>query len=304
MKSMQLELSLQDREEAPSLNTCRRQGSLFFSVLSENFRMGSSSSAEKEADKGGQRGTAGTSKGQGARGGVAAAPPLLSDTDKAVLDIKRQQGRLIKTRVRLEGDVKHLVQAATKLKTAGQNERAITLLKLRRSKAREVQLLEANLAKLEELKTSVQVQLQQAQVLLVLQEGTKALESMRAAMPLELADTILEDSAAAIEAEQQVAQLLSGSAFSAADEDELDEEFAALGVEAPPTAAPAAPAAPADPADPAAPAAPAAAAVSMATGVGNMMPEAPKSAPAPVLPPVEVPARKEGSRLQREAALA
>ena len=87
--------------------------------------MGSSSSADK-----------GAGAGAAPKKAAAATPaqPQLSDSDKAVLDIKRQQGRLLKTRLRLENDASSLVTAATRLKQAGQPERALTLLKLRRSK--------------------------------------------------------------------------------------------------------------------------------------------------------------------------
>ena len=89
---------------------------------------------------------------------VVNTPPKLSTVDKTILDIKRQQGRLIKCRIRLDEDAKKLYMNASKLKSVGDKDRALIFLRLRRSKVKESQNLEANIAKLEDLKTGVEIE--------------------------------------------------------------------------------------------------------------------------------------------------
>jgi len=157
-------------------------------------------------------------------------PPQLSEADKSILEIKRVQSRLIKNRTRYEEDCKRLYFNAQKLKSENFNERAMILLRLRRSKMKETQNIEANISTLEELKNNVEIQMQQSLVLNMLAEGTRTLEMLNNQMPLEMAEKILDDTQAALEAERQLRELLTGN-FSAEEDVELEDEFAKLGIE-------------------------------------------------------------------------
>ena len=88
-------------------------------------------------------------------------PPAISETDKAILDIKRQRGRLIKSRDKLDEEVVKLYAGAVKFKASGQSDRARTILKLRRSKIKLSENLVGYLAKLDSMQTLVEAQQQQ-----------------------------------------------------------------------------------------------------------------------------------------------
>ena len=68
---------------------------------------------------------------------------------------------------------------------------------------------------------------QNAAVVQALQSGTKALNKMHEELPLEQVESILEDNAMAVERQDSINVVLSES-LDAVDNNELDEEYAAL----------------------------------------------------------------------------
>ncbi|KAG5188529.1 Snf7-domain-containing protein, partial [Tribonema minus] len=213
----------------------------------------------------------------GGNGAKVKNRPHVSDHDKAVLDLKVARDRLKRYQKKLDGEAQMLTTQAQALVKEGRKDRALVLLKIKRFKAEQASKADAQLFTVTELLETVEWEGHQAQVLAALSEGTKALNSLHEAMPIEDVEQLMADTQEALEYEQQVNSIIAG-AWSPENEDELLEEFEALQKEMAAEAAPAAAAAAAAPAavaaDAAAEAAAAAAAASAAAAVLRPKPAA------------------------------
>ncbi|KAK7753856.1 Vacuolar protein sorting-associated protein 20 [Diatrype stigma] len=177
--------------------------------------------------------------------------------DKAILDLKIQRDKLHQYQRRItvltdrETEVarQEMAQmAAAAQRTGGDKDkdahRRRALLALRRKKYQE-QLLaktDAQLAQLEQLTRSVEFAAIQKDVVFGLRQGTRVLQEIHAEMGgLEHVEKLMGDTAEAIAYQQEVSDMLGGR-ITNQDEDEVEDELAALEAEINgPTTLPAAP---------------------------------------------------------------
>ncbi len=151
----------------------------------------------------------------------------ISDFDRTMLDLKNSRDKLKRYRKKLDADTVRLQDRARELVSQKQNNRALTLLKLKSFKTKEADKVDAQLFNVLNMIQNVEWESQNIMVLKALKEGTEALNKMHSEMPLETVESILEESNEAIETENSISELLRGK-FSAEEEDSLAEEYAAL----------------------------------------------------------------------------
>ncbi|RYO82207.1 hypothetical protein DL766_006842 [Monosporascus sp. MC13-8B] len=163
--------------------------------------------------------------------------------DKAILDLKNQRDKLHQYQRRIGALTERETEAARALLARGDRPRA--LLALRRKKYQE-QLLsrtDAQLAQLERLTRDVEFAAIQRDVVFGLREGTRVLREIHQEMGgLEHVEKLMGETADAIAYQQEISDMLGGR-MTNQDEDEVEDELAALEneVNAPAPKLPAAP---------------------------------------------------------------
>ncbi|KIH95252.1 charged multivesicular body protein 6 [Sporothrix brasiliensis 5110] len=167
--------------------------------------------------------------------------------DKAILDLKIQRDKLHQYQRRITVLTSRETDAARAMLARGDKQRA--LLALRRKKYQESLLAktDAQLEQLEKLTSNVEFALIQKDVVFGLQQGTKVLQEIHKEMGgLAHVEKLMGDTADAIAYQNasgglpmfriaiEVSEMLGGS-MSNADEDEVEDELAALEAEMAPT---------------------------------------------------------------------
>ncbi|KAL6790301.1 Snf7 family [Trichoderma sp. SZMC 28013] len=155
----------------------------------------------------------------------------ITDQDKAILDMKIQRDRLHQYQRRITVLTDKETDIAKQMIAKGDKKRA--LLALRRKKYQESLLTktDAQLEQLERLTASVEFAQIQKDVVFGLQQGTKVLSEIHAEMGgIEHVEKLMGETADAIAYQNEISEML-GSRITAADEEEVDEELAALEAE-------------------------------------------------------------------------
>ncbi|KAH6621009.1 Snf7 family [Chaetomium sp. MPI-SDFR-AT-0129] len=148
--------------------------------------------------------------------------------DQAILDLKIQRDKLHQYQRRITHLTDRETQAARALLARGDKPRA--LLALRRKKYQESLLAktDAQLEQLERLTSSVEFALIQKDVLFGLQQGTAVLREIHAEMGgIENVEKLMGETAEAIAYQQEVSELIGGR-ISVQDEEDVEDELAAL----------------------------------------------------------------------------
>ncbi|KAG6006516.1 hypothetical protein E4U54_000170 [Claviceps lovelessii] len=151
--------------------------------------------------------------------------------DKAILDMKTQRDKLHQYQRRITVLTDKETDIAKQMLARGDKKRA--LLALRRKKYQETLLAktDAQLEQLEKLTSNVEFALIQKDVVFGLQQGTRVLKEIHAEMGgLENVEKLMGETAEAIAYQQEVSEMLGGQ-ISNQDEEEVEEELAALQAE-------------------------------------------------------------------------
>ncbi|KAK3344015.1 Snf7 family [Lasiosphaeria hispida] len=151
--------------------------------------------------------------------------------DKAILDLKTQRDKLHQYQRRITVLTDRETQIARQMLAQGDKKRA--LLALRRKKYQETLLAKTDgqLEQLEKLTSSVEFALIQKDVVFGLQQGTRVLKEIHAEMGgIDHVEKLMGETADAIAYQQEVSEMLGGR-ISNQDEDEVEDELAALEAE-------------------------------------------------------------------------
>ncbi|KAL6853258.1 hypothetical protein J3F83DRAFT_764672 [Trichoderma novae-zelandiae] len=155
----------------------------------------------------------------------------ITDQDKAILDMKIQRDRLHQYQRRITILTDKETDIAKQMLAKGDKKRA--LLALRRKKYQETLLskTDAQLEQLEKLTASVEFAQIQKDVVFGLQQGTKVLSEIHAEMGgIEHVEKLMGETADAIAYQNEISEML-GTRITAQDEEEVEDELAALEAE-------------------------------------------------------------------------
>ncbi|KAF4833638.1 Charged multivesicular body protein 6 [Colletotrichum siamense] len=148
--------------------------------------------------------------------------------DKAILDMKLQRDKLHQYQRRITVLTDKETAIAKQMLAKGDKPRA--LLALRRKKYQEslLQKTDAQLEQLEKLTSSVEFAMIQKDVVFGLQQGTKVLKEIHSEMGgIEHVEKLMGETADAIAYQKEVSDMLGGR-ISNQDEEEVEDELAAL----------------------------------------------------------------------------
>merc|ERR1712029_12923 len=148
----------------------------------------------------------------------------ITEQDSAILKLKKQRDQLQQYQKRIESVLEKDRQLAKKLLNEGKRDRAKLLLRKKKYQEGLLARTDGQLDNLERLVHDLEFAQVEKQVLDGLQVGNEALKKANAMFSIEEIEQIMEDTAEAIEKQQEIDALLSGQ-LSAEDEDEVLEEL-------------------------------------------------------------------------------
>ncbi|KAJ5546910.1 SNF7 family protein [Penicillium frequentans] len=154
--------------------------------------------------------------------------PKISSQDRAILDLKNQRDKLKQYRKRITVLTDRETEIAKEC--LAQNDRRRALLALRRKKYQESLLdkTDGQLAQLEQLASQVEFSLVQKDVLFGLQQGTEVLQAINKEMGgIEGVERLMGETEEARAYQEEISQMLEGN-LTNQDEDDVEEELAAL----------------------------------------------------------------------------
>merc|ERR1711900_63934 len=164
--------------------------------------------------------------------GNSSSSSKISAQDKAILDMKNQRDKLHQYQRRITVLTDREKEIAKQMLAKGDKPKA--LLALRRKKYQEslLEKTDAQLEQLEKLTSSVEFALVQKDVVFGLQQGTSVLQEIHKEMGgLDHVEKLMGETADAVAYQQEVSDMLGGR-ISNQDEDEVEDELAALEGEA------------------------------------------------------------------------
>ncbi len=155
----------------------------------------------------------------------------VTEIDRAVLDLKVSRDRLTRYKKKLHLDSQKLLAKAKSLKQSNHDTKAaLSLLKLRKMKEKEVDRIDSQLISIQTMVSNIRTKEQEAEVLSALRSGKNALEQLHKENTLEDVLNLMEEVEEQNEMEREINDVLmnAGGALTVVEEDELELELQAL----------------------------------------------------------------------------
>ncbi|GAA5972142.1 hypothetical protein JCM11641_002512 [Rhodosporidiobolus odoratus] len=162
--------------------------------------------------------------------GQSSSAVKITPQDRSILDLKLQRDKLKQYQKRIEVVLSREREIAAESLRAGNKQRA--LIALRQKKYQETLLSQTDdqLATLQRLVQSIEFSLVEKDVLYGLQQGNTVLQQLNKEMDLAAVEKLMDDTREGVAYQEEVSALLS-SRISAADEEDVLAELAALQAE-------------------------------------------------------------------------
>jgi len=153
--------------------------------------------------------------------------PVVTATDRAVLELKRQRDRLKQLSKLAEKTIAEEVKVAKELLKKGDKRRAMLALKKKKAQEQQIEKAEGMLMNLEEMVQKIVTAQQEIDVFKALEQGKNTLQSLNDQIKIEDVEKLMEDTAEAIAYQEELDQALSGQ-LGNIDEATLEAELAEI----------------------------------------------------------------------------
>lgn len=151
-------------------------------------------------------------------------PSRVTEHDKAVLELKVQRDNMKMYRKKIELNLEKERRIAKELLRNGKKERALVLLKKKRYQEQLIERTTKQLDNMERMVHDLEFAQVEMQVLEGLKAGNESLKKMNEMMKLEDVEKIMEETREAVEYQQEIDRLVSGS-LSDVDMSEIESEL-------------------------------------------------------------------------------
>lgn len=164
----------------------------------------------------------------------------IDEHDKAVYDLKIQRDRMNKYVIQSRTVVEREMECARSLLKQGLKDRAKLVLRKKKHMENMIEKTQTKLLTVEELVNNIEYAKMQGEVMTALKEGNQALQALNKEIDLDEVEKLMDDTAEAIEFQNELDRLLGQELTSQDDEDVLaelekiqDEEILTLKTELP-----------------------------------------------------------------------
>lgn len=154
----------------------------------------------------------------------------ITQQDRSILDLKLQRDKLKKYQVRIQVVLNREQEIAKEALAAGNKAKALTALRQRKYQETLLSQTDGQLETLQKLVSGIEFSLIEKDVLYGLKQGNAVLKEIHKEMDLESVEKLMSDTAEGIAYQNEIDAMLSNK-MSAAEEDEVLEELAALQAE-------------------------------------------------------------------------
>ena len=154
--------------------------------------------------------------------------PEISAADRATLDLKVTRDKLQQYKTKLERDDARIIARAKKAKTDGNTKGALSLLKIRQIKKREVESVEQQLLNVLQMVQTIDSKKNEVQVLAAMREGKDALKKMHEETTVDNILNLMDDIQEEHELEKEMNGILQNCSLSVEDEAGIEAELALL----------------------------------------------------------------------------
>ena len=164
--------------------------------------------------------------------------PVVTDIDRAILDLKNSRDRLNKYKKQLEINNNKLVQKAKEAKKNGQNKTAINLLRLRNYQQQQVYNCEEQLLTIQQMVTTIDSKQNDTVILQAMKIGKDTLTKLHNETTVDDILNLFDEIHEQHQLEEEINTVLSQNvpALSVADEDAIEAELnAMMGITTEPT---------------------------------------------------------------------
>ncbi|KAM9957666.1 hypothetical protein ACTFIW_012633 [Dictyostelium discoideum] len=148
----------------------------------------------------------------------------ISKTDRAVLNLKIQRDKLKNYQTQLNVIIQREIAIAKECSKAGKKNQALLALKKKKYQEKMLDESFANLQNIEELIANVEQAEIQVRIFESLKQGNESLKEIQKEMSLEDVENLMEETAEAIQYQNDISEALSGK-FSKEEEDDLLNEL-------------------------------------------------------------------------------
>ncbi|GAA5867908.1 hypothetical protein JCM8547_003411 [Rhodosporidiobolus lusitaniae] len=172
--------------------------------------------------------------------GQSSSAVKITPEDRSILDLKLQRDKLTQYQKRIEVVLAREREIAAECLRQGNKQRALIALRQKKYQEKLLSQTDDQLATLQKLVQSIEFSLVEKDVLYGLQQGSEVLKQLNKEMDLATVEKLMDDTREGIAYQEEVSELLS-SRISAADEEDVLAELAALQAEQVTTKLPEAP---------------------------------------------------------------
>ncbi|KAG2186034.1 hypothetical protein INT43_002472, partial [Umbelopsis isabellina] len=158
--------------------------------------------------------------------GAGQSKNKITSQDKAILDLKVQRDKLKQYQKKLQVVADKEVEIAKQCLAQGNKRKALISLKKKKYQEQLLEKTDAQLMNLEDLTNSIEYALVEKQVVDGIQQGNEVLKEIHKEMSVESVQKLMDDTADAIEYQNEIDEILSGKITAEDEEDilkELDE---------------------------------------------------------------------------------
>jgi len=155
--------------------------------------------------------------------GAGSSKNKITSHDKAILDLKVQRDKLKQYQKKLQVIAHKEIEIAKQCLAQGNKRKALISLKKKKYQEQLLEKTDAQLMNLEDLTNSIEYALVEKQVLDGLAKGNEVLKEIHKEMSVEAVQKLMDDTADAIEYQNEINEILSGQMTAQDEEDVLRE---------------------------------------------------------------------------------
>ncbi|CAM0135031.1 Vacuolar protein sorting-associated protein 20 [Umbelopsis sp. WA50703] len=156
--------------------------------------------------------------------GAGQSKNKITSQDKAILDLKVQRDKLKQYQKKLQVVADKEVEIARQCLAQGNKTKALLSLKKKKYQEQLLEKTDAQLMNLEDLTNSIEYAVVEKQVVEGIQQGNEVLKEIHKEMSIESVQKLMDDTADAIEYQNEIDEILSGK-ITAEDEEEILKEL-------------------------------------------------------------------------------
>uniref|UniRef100_A0A7S0HV97 Charged multivesicular body protein 6 n=1 Tax=Hanusia phi TaxID=3032 RepID=A0A7S0HV97_9CRYP len=150
--------------------------------------------------------------------------PKISQADMAILELKGQRDKLLQHQKQIQTAIEQAQKVAATLIKEKKEDRALLALKKKTLHTRRLTKVLDQVLHMEELISGVETAQRDKEIFLAMKKGTETLKEIRQELSMESVESLMNDSAEAVETQNRISEMLAGN-FDKEEEEAMNREL-------------------------------------------------------------------------------